>query len=39
MKESIIEEFFVAQHAHKWFKLKCYVHAVWMLEKVLRLEI
>ena len=39
MKENIIEEFFVAQQAHKWFELKCYVHAVWMLEKVFILKI
>ena len=39
MKENIIEEFFVAQQAHKWFELKCFVHAVWMLEKVFILEV
>ena len=39
MNESIIEDFFIPQHAHKWFKFKCYVHAVWMLEKVFLLEI
>ena len=39
MKENIIEEFFIAQQAHKWFELKCYVHAEWMLEKVSILEV
>ena len=39
MKLSIIEEFLIAQQAHKWFELKCYVHAEWMLEKVFIIEV